>query len=417
MILPLMVVVWVGLFGGLALFQIYRPAGLKPKPRWLTALELPADALSGSWMQLLTISIAGLFIELLMIRWISSEITVFAYFKNFVLIACFLGFGLGAYLCRQPVNLLATFGPLTYFALLVKLPWPALRELVQKLTTLLGATTEVDVWGVPLLPWNVETVTGLGVMLLVVIPLFGMLSLIFIPIGQATARMMETAKDGILGYSVNIAGSLIGVLLYTGLCLFYQPPPVWFAVAGGLLLLGMAKTTRARAACVAVTALCVVMASLPDSNQSVREVSTQSLRETSTVFQTTGGSTMWSPYQKLRWAETRDHGELVAYQLMTNDSWYQYVVNLSDGFIESHGELFDHVPPQWNAYNMPYHFYSKSAGRAGARLGNGQRRCRRVAQRRGSRHGGGDRPDDSAAWKAAPLRASLRRPASDGGKR
>jgi spermidine synthase len=351
MVLPLIVVVWVGLFGGLALFQIYGPAGSKPKPRWLTALELPPDALSGSWLQLLTISVAGLFLELLMIRWISSEITIFAYFKNFVLIACFLGFGLGAHLCRQPVNLLAAFGPLTYLALLVKLPWPALRHLVQTLTTLLGATTEVDVWGVPMLPWNLETITGLAVMLLVVIPLFGMLSLIFIPIGQATARMMETAKDGILGYSINIAGSLIGVLLYTGLCLFYQPPPVWFAVAGGLLLLGLAKTKQSRIAAVAVTGLCVGMASLPESQQSIRDITE--------IYQTTGGSTRWSPYQKLSWAETRDHGELVAYQLMTNDNWYQYVVNLSDGFIQSHSELFGHVPAEWNAYNMPYHFYRK----------------------------------------------------------
>ncbi len=165
MIVPLIAVVWTGLFGALILFRIYQPAGSKPKPRWLTALELPPDALSGSWMQLLIISIAGLFLELLMIRWISSEITIFAYFKNFVLIACFLGFGLGAHLCQQPINLLATLGPLTYLALLVKLPWPALREMVQKLTSLLGATTEVDVWGVPTLPWNAETIGGLAVML------------------------------------------------------------------------------------------------------------------------------------------------------------------------------------------------------------------------------------------------------------
>jgi len=42
---------------------------------------------------------------------------------------------------------------------------------------------------------------------------------------------------------------------------------------------------------------------------------------------------------------------------MTNDSWYQYVVDLSDRFILSHPVLFQGVPPQWNAYNMPYHFY------------------------------------------------------------
>ena len=38
----------------------------------------------------------GLFLEVLMIRWVTSEVPVFAYFKNIVLIGCFLGFGLGS---------------------------------------------------------------------------------------------------------------------------------------------------------------------------------------------------------------------------------------------------------------------------------------------------------------------------------
>src|SRR5436853_3757226 len=39
-----------------------------------------------------------------MIRWISSEIRVFAYFKNFVLIACFLGFGLGRHVTAVEID-------------------------------------------------------------------------------------------------------------------------------------------------------------------------------------------------------------------------------------------------------------------------------------------------------------------------
>src|SRR5258708_9465807 len=122
----------------------------------------------------------GLFLELLLIRWISSEITIFAYFKNFVLIACFLGFGLGAHLSKQPVNLLSICAPMAYFALLIKLPWDELRRLIQLLTSLLGSTTEVDVWGVTSLPLNKFTLTGLGITLLLVVPLFSLLSLIFI---------------------------------------------------------------------------------------------------------------------------------------------------------------------------------------------------------------------------------------------
>lgn len=362
MIIALLAIVWVSCFAALTLFQIYRPAGKRPKPRWLTALEIPAVSLSNR--DLLFISVAGLFLELLMIRWISSEITIFAYFKNFVLIACFLGFGLGAHLCRQPVNLLATLGPLVYFALMIQLPWQALRDLVQNLTSLLGATTEVDVWGVPTLPWNMETLVGLSVMLAVVIPLFALLSLVFIPIGQATARLMEGARDGILGYSINIAGSLLGVLLYTGLCLFYQPPPVWFAVAGLLLAIGF-RNLRFRVAALAVFGFCAFMTSLPQSNSSVRALMPAGV-------ETGKASVAWSPYQKLHWAETKLGGETLAYQLMTNDSWYQYVVDLSDRFILSHPRLFQNVPPQWNAYNMPYHFYPKPASVLvlGAGMGN-----------------------------------------------
>jgi hypothetical protein len=101
-------------------------------------------------------------------------------------------------LCRQPINLLAMLAPLTYCALLAKLPWPALRELVKRLTLLLGATTEVEVWGVPTLPLNGETLGGLACMLAIIIPMFIMLSLVFIPVGQATARIMEDSRDGIL---------------------------------------------------------------------------------------------------------------------------------------------------------------------------------------------------------------------------
>jgi spermidine synthase len=349
MIFAFVAVVWAGLFATFALFQVYRPAGPKPRPRWLTFLELPDDILTGSHWQLLVISAAGLFLELLMIRWVSSEITIFSYFKNFVLIACFLGFGLGAHLCRQRINLLALFGPLCYCALLIKLPWPDLRILVQRLTLLLGATTEVEVWGVPTLPMNFETFMGLGCMLAVVIPLFSMLALIFIPVGQATARIMEGAHDGIMGYSINIVGSLIGVLLYTVLCLFYQPPPIWFLAAGLLLLAAFGKSTKVRVAIAAAIGLCIGMASLPESNRYVKEIAEN--------FETTGGTTAWSPYQKLHWAETRSNGELMAYQLMTNDSWYQYTVNLSNDFILSHQGVFQGVKPEWNAYNMPYHFF------------------------------------------------------------
>jgi hypothetical protein len=71
---------------------------------WVAAFEVDPEKLGGlshSWLTL--ISLLSLFLEMLMIRRISSEIRIFAYFKNLVLVACFLGFGLGCYLCRRRI--------------------------------------------------------------------------------------------------------------------------------------------------------------------------------------------------------------------------------------------------------------------------------------------------------------------------
>src|SRR6266568_1960198 len=85
-----------------SLFHSKRSGDTGVLARWNEKWEFSAQALGGfSWWQLALWSLLSLFFELLMIRWISSEIRIFAYFKNFVLVACFLGFGLGCYLSRR----------------------------------------------------------------------------------------------------------------------------------------------------------------------------------------------------------------------------------------------------------------------------------------------------------------------------
>jgi hypothetical protein len=45
------------------------------------------------------ISILGLFLEMLFIRWISTEVRIFAYMQNTVLVVCFMGLGFGLAFC------------------------------------------------------------------------------------------------------------------------------------------------------------------------------------------------------------------------------------------------------------------------------------------------------------------------------
>lgn len=106
----------------LAIFVVYRVFNrLKSAAGVRRALEIRADELGGfSYIQLVLISFVSLFVEMLMIRWVSSEIRIFAYFKNFVLVACFLGFGLGCYLCRRRIQLTALIAPFLLLTFILK---------------------------------------------------------------------------------------------------------------------------------------------------------------------------------------------------------------------------------------------------------------------------------------------------------
>src|SRR5437763_15855319 len=126
------------------------------RPRWLRTnriaklLDISMEGIGGfSYRQLALVSLLGLFLELLMIRWISSEIRIFAYFKNCVLIACFLGFGVGCSICRKRINVAVTIVPLLMLTLIVAMPWHGMKDLISELPTWIGSSSEVQVWGVP----------------------------------------------------------------------------------------------------------------------------------------------------------------------------------------------------------------------------------------------------------------------------
>ena len=64
-------------------------------------------------LALFAISVIGLFLELLLIRWVSTEIRIFAYLQNTVLVVCFLGLGMGCWDCKKPFALWHILVPLT----------------------------------------------------------------------------------------------------------------------------------------------------------------------------------------------------------------------------------------------------------------------------------------------------------------
>jgi len=188
----------------------------------------------------------SLFLELSIIRWQATVFELFAFYKNFSLLACFAGLGLGYALAnRKLIPLFLTVPLLCWqFALLLGLRYG------------LAANDRVSL---KMLPFSEQLNMGLpavdtlfnGIQTYVLLALvFLLTALAFIPIGQLCGCLMEKRgneqrgkerrgneqREKLSAYGLNLAGSVTGVLLLFVLSAFWTPPVVWFVVAFALVL-------------------------------------------------------------------------------------------------------------------------------------------------------------------------------------
>lgn len=315
------------------IYAILRPLSLRRAPsRWMVT---PEDLGGYTALGLVVSSALGLYLQLLLIRWISSEIRIFAYFKNFVLIACFLGFGLGCYLSKRAISVILLCVPVIFFSAAIALPFQPLRKVIAALPLLLGASSEVFIWSSGTTSVTGSAFTGLLMAALIALPLFVLIAITFVPVGQFVGWYLESARNGISAYTINVIASLAGIALFTALSFLSQPPAVWLAVAGLLSAILFWQRPVARWTALGSFLVAAALLSFQDSG---------------------GGKVYWSPYQKLSIRPNVVNGETVAYSLETNGSWYQNVLNLSPEFIGKHPAMFGNVPADLNAYNIPYKF-------------------------------------------------------------
>src|SRR3984893_7972054 len=127
----------------------------------------------------------SLFLELAVIRWQGTIFEFFAFYKNYGLLACFAGLGLGYALCRskEGIPLILTLPLLTWqFGLLIFLRW-----------------------GLPSRPYSLETIPfreqlnmgltatwdQIGTVYLLLAVVFLLTALAFLPVGQLCGKLME----------------------------------------------------------------------------------------------------------------------------------------------------------------------------------------------------------------------------------
>jgi hypothetical protein len=224
----------------------------------------------GAAFDLGLISFAALYFEMIVIRWLASDVRVFAYLKNLPLLAAFLGLGLGCALATRgaasqlgdgagnaasgastrlraevPGRGLAA-GALRYFPPLC-LVFATLVAFAGPLGLVHVYFPQDDLW-----VWNdanwqaqaIPTVLLVARFFAVVLLLFFLVVALFASLGVRLGALFDMLPPT-RAYSVNLVGSLAGIWVFAALAWLGWPPIGWFALGFLALLRFFAPDLRA----------------------------------------------------------------------------------------------------------------------------------------------------------------------------
>jgi SAM-dependent methyltransferase len=208
-----------------------------------------------------------LFLEVALIRWMPAHVRLLSYFSNFILLATFLGIGIGCLLAPARLRLFAAF-PLLQLVVVAIVYFFKLEVAVPSSGDIFfssgTAQKQVVVESTRLLP-----------------VLFVIVAALFVTVAQRMAREMS-ALPPLRAYTLNILGSLAGVVAFAVMSWRELSPTWWFglafAAALALIAVDWPTTTGAKlraAINVALLGFTLVL-----------------------VHQVSGGA-IWSPYYKI----------------------------------------------------------------------------------------------------------------------
>ncbi|HXZ04750.1 MAG TPA: hypothetical protein VEH81_07940 [Ktedonobacteraceae bacterium] len=227
------------------------------------------------------LSFTILFFELFCIRWIPSYVRYLSYFNNFLLLASFLGIGLGMLSARRERFWFPPFPVLV--ALLVFI-------IAKTKFTLLIDSTQVLYYGIA----DQQSAQAENFIVLPII--FGMVTLCFIPLARSFGKLFSQLRP-LTSYTYDIIGSLAGIAVFSAMAYFSLPPLAWFSILIILSLLLSSKRT--------VLLVAVIMAA------TLIEVGRLQV------------GAYWSPYYKIILHPVPPHG----YFVDVNGTGHQYMTN------------------------------------------------------------------------------------------
>jgi SAM-dependent methyltransferase len=225
-----------------------------------------------------------MYLEVACIRWLPAHVLYLTFFTNTVLLASFLGMSLGCLAAKRRSNLLTSTPALLLGLLLAGQAVSFARDPLERVVRVGDSLApEVIFFGTE---YASQDPTRIVVPIEVVAGLFFVLvALVLSGPGQELGRAFNRVPDRLRAYSLNVAGSLVGLGLFT-LCSWFELPPVaWFLpVVAGLsyLLLARPGFRLASARPDVLPALGLILA---------------------VAFWTSGDPIRWSPYYRVDYHE------------------------------------------------------------------------------------------------------------------
>ena len=287
--------------------------------------------------RLFFISFAALYVEIMMIRWIGTEVRVFAYFQNLALIACFLGFGVGCFRSKVRKPLLLSLWAMAILIALVHFPLTVWQNFLTGLSTMLSLSPDAALWGVPfpaavvghetLILFSVSSIVILTILLLLLI-------VTMIPMGQYVGHYLDTSSHTITAYTVNLIGSVAGIWVFAGLSFYCLPPEFWFGVAFSLLLALSPRSLAVARLGIALLLISLFFLHLRGAGDA---------------------EVHWSPYQKIAVEDKKNQ----QYDISVNNTGYMTIGNTTTEFLSKDPALAGQYH-DYSSYDAPFRFAKRT---------------------------------------------------------
>ena len=274
--------------------------------------------------RLFILSFLVLFFELTMIRWTAANVFYVGYFTNFVLLACLLGIGIGCMGAGWKRQVFGWF-PFAAAALVAVITVGQFDVDVSIKGQIhfqeSEPTDESDPQGTT--PQTEadpsENDQRSGVPIWAVLPLlFASVAGLFVCLAQPLSGLLKSLPP-LRAYTLNIVGSLAGILAYTLVAFLELPCPAWFAISFVLFFMLAEQKGRRRFWHAAAAIVCVALTCLDSI-----------------------GAVYWSPYYKIRLRplETTDGSD--SYEISVNGVSHQVMTTAG---------------AMGNIYRTPYEFF------------------------------------------------------------